>query len=355
MNIRHVEVSQVSAEQQLKFLKQIQQILQLGSFSSSYKFALLISLSRLAIEQGQDTGAALELSYLDIAEKFVELYWNQSLPYTLNQSEQSDSSMILNQNNGVQAAIVNRVIAARKKYTTIPTLRRDDKAWKTLLSQVAKTVKIMPVQYLQNIQGESHEFLYHLDQCSHKLLLLPKMMFCLRQFSEIIEELCQKKWIDYILLNKNNLLISNGLPNLAVFMFETSRDQLSKAMPILVELQQGQCFYCGQWVTPKQRTVDHFIPWSMYSYDTGHNFVMADARCNSKKSNMLASPFYLAQWQARNHLHDQVLQTEMAAQGFLSDINRSHAVAAWAYQQASDNDYLFWEEHSENIALIEPV
>lgn len=219
MNVRHVQVAPVSAEQQLKFLKQIQQILQLGSFSSSYKFALLISLSRLAIEQGEDTAAVLELSYLDIAEKFVELYWNQSLPYTLNQPDQRDSSMILNQNNGAQAAIVNRVIAARKKYTTIPALRRDDKAWKTLLTQVAKTVKDMPVQYLQNIQGQSHEFLYRLDLCSHKLLLLPNMMFCLRQFSEIIEELCQKKWIDYILLNKNNLMISNGLPNLAEFMF----------------------------------------------------------------------------------------------------------------------------------------
>lgn len=126
-------------------------------------------------------------------------------------------------------------------------------------------------------------------------------------------------------------------------------------MPILVELQQGRCFYCGQRVSAKQSAVDHFIPWSMYPYDTGHNFVMADARCNSKKSNMLASRFYLAQWQARNQLHDQVIQTEMTAQGFLTDINRSHAVADWAYQQACDNDYLFWEGHREKVLIIEPV
>ena len=44
------------------------------------------------------------------------------------------------------------------------------------------------------------------------------------------------------------------------------------------------------------------------SHDTGHNFVMADARCNSKKSNMLVSGFYLAQWQARNHLHDHIIE-----------------------------------------------
>ena len=44
-----------TAQQQLKFLKNIQLILQSGSFSSTYKFALLISLSRSVIEKGQDT------------------------------------------------------------------------------------------------------------------------------------------------------------------------------------------------------------------------------------------------------------------------------------------------------------
>ena len=43
-----------TAQEQLKFLKNIQLILQSGSFSSTYKFALLISLSRLAIEKGED-------------------------------------------------------------------------------------------------------------------------------------------------------------------------------------------------------------------------------------------------------------------------------------------------------------
>ena len=42
-----------TAQEQLKFLKNIQLILQSGSFSSTYKFELLISLSRLAIEKGE--------------------------------------------------------------------------------------------------------------------------------------------------------------------------------------------------------------------------------------------------------------------------------------------------------------
>lgn len=83
-----------NAQQQLKFLKNIQLILQSGSFSSTYKFALLISLSRLAIERGEDTDASLTLEYTDIAEKFIELYWKQAVPYTFNDKGQ----LILNQN-----------------------------------------------------------------------------------------------------------------------------------------------------------------------------------------------------------------------------------------------------------------
>jgi uncharacterized protein (DUF2267 family) len=80
-------IAEIPTQEQLKFLKHIQQILQSGTFTSTYKFALLISITRLAIEQGQDTGAALHLEYQDIAEKFIDLYWKQSLPFQFNQYE----------------------------------------------------------------------------------------------------------------------------------------------------------------------------------------------------------------------------------------------------------------------------
>ena len=58
-----IENNKPTPNEQLKFLKHIQRILQSGTFTSTYKFALLISITRLAIEQGQDTGAALHLEY----------------------------------------------------------------------------------------------------------------------------------------------------------------------------------------------------------------------------------------------------------------------------------------------------
>ena len=203
-----IENNKPTPNEQLKFLKHIQQILQSGTFTSTYKFALLISITRLAIEQGQDTGAALHLDYQDIAEKFIDLYWKQSLPFQFNQYE----PFTIHQSTGKQAKIISEIQNAQQQFKTLAALRKDQFHWNQLRKVVAATVKQMPVVYLQNLNGQTVEFLYHLQDSKQSLKLLPKVMYCLRQFSEIIEELCQKRWIDFIRLNKQNLVVLDGLP-----------------------------------------------------------------------------------------------------------------------------------------------
>ena len=101
--------------------------------------------------------------------------------------------------------------------------------------------------------------------------------------------------------------------------------------------------------------MDHFIPWSLYPADTGHNFVLADEKCNSQKSNYLASQQFLHQWQERNHLHDQSIIREISQLGFLTDLQRSHRVADWAYKQAIENEYLVWLGGKEKKILSNPI
>ncbi len=167
-------------------------------------------------------------------------------------------------------------------------------------------------------------------------------MYCLRQFSEIIEELCQKRWIDYIRKNSSNAPILNQLPNLEQFMFEPSRNQLNAVSTVLVELQDCKCFYCNKPMRKGNYAVDHFIPWSMYPSDTGHNFVLADSNCNSKKSNLLASDEFLHKWQERNEEQDLIIVDRISVLGFLTDKERSHKVAEWAYAQGKENNYFLW-------------
>lgn len=52
--------------------------------------------------------------------------------------------------------------------------------------------------------------------------------------------------------------------------------------PVLMDLQRGQCFYCGETASREGDHVDHFIPWAKYPINLGHNFVLADQRCGLK-------------------------------------------------------------------------
>ena len=65
----------------LAFLDKVERILAMGRFTSTYKFALLIALANLAVEQGDDSGDALELDLDDVARHFLALYWSMARPY----------------------------------------------------------------------------------------------------------------------------------------------------------------------------------------------------------------------------------------------------------------------------------
>ena len=100
-----------TAQQQLDFLRKIQRLFDEGDFSATYKYALLAALVELAVEKGDDSGAQLPLTMREIAEKFAELYWPQTVPYISRQP--GTRRGILNQNFGQQAAVINHLVVLR--------------------------------------------------------------------------------------------------------------------------------------------------------------------------------------------------------------------------------------------------
>src|SRR5690606_41806664 len=76
-----------------------------------------------------------------------------------------------------------------RSFKTLGTLRKDVLYWNRLKRTVATTVKQMPVVYLQNLNGQTIEFLYCLEDSKQSLKLLPKVMYCLRRSEEHTSEL----------------------------------------------------------------------------------------------------------------------------------------------------------------------
>lgn len=100
-----------SPEAQIRFLINLQRLLDEGLFVASYKFCLLLALADLCVEDGDDSGAALKITTEAIASKFIQYYWGQAVPYPC-----ATEPRILRQNTGPQAAILKIVLGARKQY-----------------------------------------------------------------------------------------------------------------------------------------------------------------------------------------------------------------------------------------------
>lgn len=57
-------------ESQVQFLLRIQRLLNEGSFTATYKYALLLSLADIAVESGDDSGGVLVVRISLVAEKY---------------------------------------------------------------------------------------------------------------------------------------------------------------------------------------------------------------------------------------------------------------------------------------------
>jgi 5-methylcytosine-specific restriction endonuclease McrA len=98
-------------------------------------------------------------------------------------------------------------------------------------------------------------------------------------------------------------------------------------VPILREVQSSRCFYCQQEIRSATVHVDHFIPWTTYPINLGHNFVLADSACNAAKSDHLAAQQHLERWSSRNRDIGSYLSAQFDRVGLFHDVHASQAIA----------------------------
>lgn len=58
-------------EAQVKFLMNLQRLLNEGQFVATYKFALLLALADICVEAGDDSGEPLKIETRSIADRFI--------------------------------------------------------------------------------------------------------------------------------------------------------------------------------------------------------------------------------------------------------------------------------------------
>jgi 5-methylcytosine-specific restriction endonuclease McrA len=327
-----------SPEEQVQFLRNFQRVLAEGLFVASYKYALIHALADLAVLKGDDSGAPLDLTTKEIAAKFVELYWRQCRPFQVGGAP---SGLILQQNTGKQAAIISQIVESQDQCGgSLFRLKQEASShWAGLVAEVDQVVRTMPLWKLQTVGEERLDFLYENLDRGTRITLKPGAAYCLRAFYGLLRDLIQGAWVRFVQkLNANRL---GNVSDLGTFLFGQERASLDVYRPILIDVQHGTCLYCHKNLS-KQSQVDHFIPWSRYSADLGHNFVLAHDRCNNAKSDHLAAERHLAAWVERNRLHEEELRARLEAAMLQCDMAAANQVANWVYQQTEKANGQVW-------------
>lgn len=317
----------VSAESQIEFLQKIQTLFEDSSFSATYKYALLITLTNLAIEFGNDQPEELILPSKKIATRFAELYWPQIKEYASGKNVG-----VLHQNNGIQAKIISVLLDIQNE-TGIDSFANvvTSHVWKRKMNSIITTIWQNPVFYLQE---DENQFIYTYSN-NESLTLTKEAHICLRKFSEYIIQYAKNGWMTHLKTNVKNQQILNTDSDLESFLFGASRDTLIQLRPVLMDYQHGRCFYCAKNLASNEKAdIDHFIPWKKYSRNIAENLVLTCPSCNRSKSDMLAGKAHLENWilKAATNVHRN---SEIHHLGFLSDLECNKRIAHWAYRNAA--------------------
>lgn len=255
----------------LVFAEKLLALLDTGRYVATYKFAVLVALIDECVSSVDEHGQPPhEVDAFRIGRRVLELYWPQAVPY-------------------------------RSSADAAPVL---------LERRVATTVIRMPLPKLQRVStgAGSHEdrFLYDFswtDQVPESriraadfdptLRLRPGVGAWLVRLAGVLRPIIQQRWAAFVADRSRDSVEAAWLDE---FLFGASRIGLERVRDPLLEVQGGDCFYCGDRIPPKGSQIDHFLPWVRQPDNGLENLVAAHARCNNNKRDSLASADHLRRW-----------------------------------------------------------
>jgi HNH endonuclease len=321
-------------------------VLDQGSFSATYKYALFMAILDLTIEKTTAGGPPTSLTTRELAEEIVELYWPHASPY-------EPVRRILRQGGGHadhQAEVLRAIARFRQEVAGAPEELQhrarlaQPKKYEQLVRFVEWKLIEMPIPRLQVMGGDEDRFLYEYswDQLitrapvsayqdgtpgafDNRLLLKPGVAEHLVRLNGVLRPIVQREWAVMVAW-------LNGLPEatLETFLFGADRIPLDSVRQPLRDLQSNRCFYCDGRIAGACE-VDHFIPWARYPDNGLDNLVAAHDRCNNNKRDFLAAADHLERWRQRARDHGDLLADLAVRLRWERNSDRSRGVASALY------------------------
>ena len=340
-----------SSDSAIGFAEKVLAILDRGTFTSTYKHAVLLSLIDLCLERtGPDGQPPETLSTRDIAEKVLQLYWPHTVPYP-----SAVERAVLRQNTRGQEEIISYITAFLSHYASDPSAslgrasRLAPEPFEQLIQTVEWKVAQMPLPRLQTVGTFSDPFIYQLEweadssrrqffSGPRTIRFKPHSAGHLIRLAPLLRPLIQREWTSRVARLNRSILEDSHLED---FLFGRKRVATGALQTDLREIQKNECFYCAHPI-PKTGVIDHFVPWARYPDNGVHNLVITHRQCNSRKSDHLAAGIHVARWRRRfDGAEADDLQEVAASKKWDHHPQRTAAVARAIYFGLPD-DALLW-------------
>jgi hypothetical protein len=347
----------------IRFAEKLLTILNEGRFTATYKYAVLLALMDLCLEySGAAGGAPTSLTTEQLARKIVELYWPHATGY-------GRTRVVLVQNAGQQAAILNHIVRFRSDHAPDPgcslSTARAHASWAfaALEREVEWSLVEMPLPRLQVVANELDPFIYTIGwdtgvrkremrtaSFDNTIRFVGRAGDYLVRLGGLLRPVIQREWTRLVAR-----LNPAAVPELALerFLFGVDRIALGPIRSHLLELETATCFYCGKPLS-RDCHVDHFIPWSRHPNNSVENLVLADARCNGSKRDNLAAAEHVQRWAERARTRSRDLDRIAADASWERSPHESLSVARSIYLRLPD-DARLWHSARHFVPVDRPL
>jgi len=329
----------IQSDDVITFAERVMALLEEGSFNATYKYAVLLGIMDVCMEQTSTTGAPPAfITTRQLAERVASLYWGQTLPFEVEHKNARE----LRQNKGGQAEIVKEIITYQTRHSLRPssTFARaqsvDAKAYQKFMHKVEWKLIEMPLPKLQRIAGHYSPFIYQINWTDdppkstvfqrdksyvngfdNHLHLMPNVGQYFATLNSLLRPLIYRQWA--AMVAKINSLDD---ARLEAHLFGADRISTKRTHAVLQEIQENRCFFCHDRLN-NNFDVDHFIPWTRYPNNCLENLVLAHRQCNGSKRHYLAAELHLDSWLLR-----------FKDDGLRSDLENAAQAIAWESRMA---------------------
>ncbi|WP_081292864.1 HNH endonuclease [Mycobacterium colombiense] len=271
-------------------------IIETGRRTATYKLAVLSALIDYCVEHLPETPTAtLDVPLDDLADRVIELYWRQVVPFEGDEHRLYQSS---GEKSGDRALILDEIAQLRSspgkqaRHTPAVARKQAPTEYEQARARIVRVLVRQPLYRLQKLTGKGQHdaFLYddswmhdsvskrEIDKHRNQIQLEPGVANGLARLAGLLKPTLRIHWVQEV--RALNPAINHKVPPVERYLFGADRVALARAGNALKDAFSHSCFYCSKRAAT---TVDHVLPWSRLGLDSLANLVPACDRCNGSK------------------------------------------------------------------------